>query len=330
MNNTIRMLITVDTEEEGIWDGEYSRSGSPVRNIEGIHRFQELCDEFQFKPTYLIDYSVCSTPESADIFGPIQSENRGEIGGHLHPWSTPPFEEEINERNTFMCNLPEDLVARKIDTLIEAHQNRFGCRPYAFRSGRWGFNNNVARILCEKGFLVDSSIRPFTDYTSDGIPLYVSELPEWYWLDPEDIFSSSGPDRRILEIPASTGFNRTPFARAFKIREQLKHPVLQKLRLVGILYHLNLLKNLSLSPELDTLQNMMSCARMFVSCGRNVFNVFLHSSSLTAGFSPYVTSDAQLETYLDHIRQFFEFVRRHWSVEGLTLTEFRAVAERST
>jgi hypothetical protein len=106
-------LITVDTEADNQW-------ADPVpvttKNIRFIPRFQELCDRFGFKPTYLCSYEMVKAPLVHDTIAPYAKSSRAEIGAHLHPWSTPPFEPYEKQGTTykgFPHELPINFIREK-------------------------------------------------------------------------------------------------------------------------------------------------------------------------------------------------------------------------
>src|ERR671922_839019 len=99
----IRLFITIDTEEDE-W-GEYQSSGHHVENVKQLSRLQEIFDHYGAVPTYLVTYPVVKNGHARELLGNILSRNRCEIGTHCHPWNTPPFEEELNKRNSMLCNL---------------------------------------------------------------------------------------------------------------------------------------------------------------------------------------------------------------------------------
>src|SRR5690606_29089443 len=67
------LVVTVDTEEEGLWSGTSAETGA-VTNIRGIPRFQQLCDQFRIRPTYLVDAPVVQSQESVSILRPLQDQ----------------------------------------------------------------------------------------------------------------------------------------------------------------------------------------------------------------------------------------------------------------
>ena len=166
---TLRLVVTIDTEEEGLWSGDYPKTGE-VTNIRGVPRFQELCDRFGVRPTYLVDAPVVQSAEAVSILRPIQDDDRAEIGTHLHPWNNPPTIEQRCSRNSYLCNLPAELQRQKIEWLTDAIESAFGRRPRSFRAGRYGLDICGARILERLGYCVDSSVIPLTDYSVGGGP----------------------------------------------------------------------------------------------------------------------------------------------------------------
>ena len=326
----IFLVVTVDTEEEGLWNSAYSREFKPVQNIKGIPRFQQICNKYDIKPTYLTAYSVCRTPWASDILGPIAESGSCEIGGHLHPWNTPPFEEEISKRNSLMCHLPSSLVARKLDTLLHQHEAVLGKRPHSFRAGRWGFNEQTGKVLIEKKFTTDTSICPLIDYTNEGIPLYKKSLPDNYWLNTRDIFSVDHREKKMLEIPATVVFNRSNSNMAFNILDFFKKTYFRYFHIVGILSRLSLLQQISLSPEMCTLKEMKKCADIHVKRNNRILNVFFHSSDLMAGGTPYVRDNNGLDEFLNKLDKFFSYTKTKWNFEGVTLSHLfqQAIQEK--
>ena len=70
-------------------------------------------------PTYAIDFPVANSPEAVSILRSIADDGRCEIGAHLHPWVSPPIEEEVNVYNSFPGNLPPPLEREKLARLAD-------------------------------------------------------------------------------------------------------------------------------------------------------------------------------------------------------------------
>ncbi|NQU25302.1 MAG: hypothetical protein HQ567_28795 [Candidatus Nealsonbacteria bacterium] len=320
------LIVTVDTEEEGLWGGTYRTTGNTVENTRGIVRFQELCDRFEIRPTYVIDTPVVEDDRSVETLKGLQDSDRCEIGAHLHPWCAPPFEEELNGHNSYTCNLPEPLQREKLARLTDRIEQRFARRPTSFRAGRYGLDIVGARILEDLGYLVDSSVICFHDYSAEGGPDFHSAPYKPYRIGKEDLRL---PDDigRLLEVPVSVGFSWSKFAWAQRIRQFAMRPALQPFRLVGILDRLNLVRRIKFGPEQSDAARMKQLADAYLANAAPCMVMLLHSSSLMPGHSPYAPSEAALEQMYDEMETTFEYCRRRLAMESATLTEF---AESST
>ncbi len=165
-----RFIVTVDTEEEFDWDAPIRRDGFGLKAVPALARFQEFCESHGVTLIYLIDYAIAVSPVAADVLGPAVRSGRAELGVHLHPWVNPPFDEDVCNANSFAGNLPEELEARKLQTLTSAIRENFGVSPLIYRAGRYGAGPNTARILKDCGILIDSSVRPRFDYSDSEGP----------------------------------------------------------------------------------------------------------------------------------------------------------------
>jgi len=198
----MKFILTIDTEGDNQWDHGCELT---VENIKFIPRFQILCDRYQIRPTYLVTSEICEDVFAKDIFSSYISEGKAEIGAHLHSWTTPPFQDEegyrYNDKNhAFAHELPEDLLTEKIKNLTNHIETSFGIRPLSFRSGRYGFDERVAKILTVNCFLVDSSVTPFTDWSNNkGIPGGYGG-PDFLDYNPLPYQYTFG-NRSLLEIP---------------------------------------------------------------------------------------------------------------------------------
>ncbi len=139
-----QLLVVVDTEEEFDWGRPFSRDNVATASVPAQARAQAVFDRFGIVPTYMMTYPVATDPAAIDYFGGLQRAGKARIGAHLHPWVTPPHEEEVTVRNSYACNLPPELEARKIDVLTRTIEQNFGARPTVFKAGRYGYGRNTA------------------------------------------------------------------------------------------------------------------------------------------------------------------------------------------
>ena len=315
------LIVTVDTEEEGLWGGRYPRTGNTVDNIRGVPRFQELCDRYDVRPTYLVDAPVVEDDDAVKLLRSIQEDGRAEIGAHLHPWCNPPFGEEANAHTSYLCNLPESLQREKLIWLTETIESRFGRRPTSFRAGRYGLDITGARILAELGYVVDSSVIPFTDYSRDGGPNFENAPHSPYFVGGDNLCQphESGS---LLEVPVSVGFNRHDFTWAQSIRQAAMHPWIRCFHGVGIMDRLGIVRKIKFSPEQSDAQRMKQLVDAYLAQRVPAIVMMFHSSSLVPGYSPYVQDPRDLEQFHRDMQSVLEHCLKVAGTVSSTLTAF--------
>ena len=313
----MKLIITIDTEEDN-W-GQYDTADITLENIAKIDVLQELFDRYGVTPTYLVTYPVATDPDSINRLLRIMEEGRCEIGTHCHPWNTPPLEEARNDRNSMLCNLDADLQYRKIDTLHQAIVRHFGVVPTSFRAGRWGFGEEIPRILSQLGYKVDSSIMAFQNWKDYGGPDFSEIFPSpFMWGHQEKI--QDGSCSQLLEMPATAGFTQQNFKLSNQIWQKLGGKFIHKLHMRGILDRLRLLNKTKLSPETASSSEMIRLTTTMMHQGYQIANMFFHSTSLKAGLSPFVKSKSDEESFLRLIEEFLVFTR-HVGIESMKLSD---------
>jgi hypothetical protein len=320
------LIVTVDTEEEGLWGGVYRTHGNTVENIRGLRRFQNLCDRLGVRPSYLVTTPVAEDVRAADILRGIQANGSCEIGSHLHPWCAPPFEGGSSPGSTFLCNLPEPLQREKLARLTQTVEVRFGRRPVSFRAGRYGLSMAGARILKELGYSVDSSVIPFCDFSAEGGPSFDGAPTTPYHLDGDDL-RLPHPSGLLLEVPVSVGFSRRNFEQARRLRALASRRPLKPLRAVGLLDRLGLARRVKFSPEQADATAMKRLADLFLSRGAPCLVMLFHSSSLFPGCSPYVPDARRLDRFHADLEETFEHCLGRRGMVSRTLAEFAAEYE---
>src|ERR1700690_3702241 len=280
----LNFIVTVDVEEDN-WG--YEHTGLTVENIRMIPRLQNLLDRYGVKPTYLVSYQVASCNWAVDILAKILSENKCEIGAHLHPWTTPPVTEVINERNSMLANLPYELQKAKLKTLTSKLYDAFGERPRSFRAGRWGLGPDTVKALIECGYLVDSSVTPTISWKDDGEgPDYPEVKIAPYWMSPEGLQCRENSPS-ILEVPATIGFNRWPFELWQKVYLILKKDWLSFFKPAAIMHRTGLLRKIWLSPEVSSAEDMIALSRLMIMNDAQYLNLSFHSTTMLPGKSPF-------------------------------------------
>lgn len=316
------LVVTIDTEEDD-WGG-FDRKSFGVENIKRIPKLQKLFDEHGVTPTYLVTYPVLDHPESAKILGRIHKENKCEIGMHCHPWNTPPIEEAPSAFNSMLCNLPEQLQARKLASLHRKLEQTMGIRPSSFRAGRWGYGGNTALALQELGVHVDSSVAPRMDWSGFYGADFSMMTPRPYRFQPPR-FTIPHPGGTMIEVPATIdclGLLAKYFG-TWKGLLQRRLPRL--LHLEGFFRRSGLLNKVWLSPETTDVTMMKKLTRRAMRLKYPVLNLFFHSTALLAGLSPFVKTIEEEDRFTRRLGDYLRWVERL----PVTVTTLSQAANRS-
>lgn len=319
------LIITIDTEEEFNWHRTpFPSEGGTVKNVHELRRLQRVFDRLNAKVTYFVDFPVLRNEVSRNILRKLYEQYGAEMGTHLHPWCTPPFEEELNIVNTMANNLPARLVRSKLEGLTELFIQVFGFRPLSYRAGRFAFDEASAKIIGELGYKIDSSITPFYDWSRDSGPNFFFAPLRPYFIDNRGIFSEN-KNGQILEVPISTGFNRTPFRFWSKIYFFAKKRHLRYLKMVGALDRSNLLKRIILGPELQSLEEMKSLVRSLCREEFHVFNMIFHSSSLIPGGNSIIKTVEEAGAFEKRVIDIVSWIIQECGAEPIRLSDYFSI-----
>lgn len=315
------LVVTIDTEEDN-W-GEYQRPSFSVENIQRIPRLQDVFNKRGIRPTYLITYPVATSPLALDILGRYHEQGLCEIGTHPHPWNTPPVEEALTARTSFISNLPAALQYRKLKTLHDTITRNFGAAPTSYRSGRWGFSDDVAVNLIRLGYKVDSSISPLSDWSEYGGNDYsnCSLEPFVYRCEAlrDDLAAS------LLEVPATIDFVQQRRNMATSVHRALVRRVPFGGKILAVLSRLRILNHVAISPETHSAEHMIRLTKALMHRGTGVVNMFFHSPSLLENCSPFVKTPADVQSFIARIDRFAQFAEAA-GLQVATLSELSASA----
>lgn len=313
----ILFVLSVDVEEEFDWSGPFPQHDCTVENVRQIPTFQAFCESLRIRPTYLIDYPVAIDPASSAIMRSALQTGNAEIGGHLHPWCTPPITGPNTERESHVVNLQPELVRQKLATLTCAIETNIGIKPRAFRTGRWGINSDVLRLVAEAGYTVDSSIYPY--YRNEYFSCMDSpDTPYWPSWDNTD---ERGTQRELFELPVTAGFNRRDFPFWNHVHQRLSSPLLNSMHAVGLAWRSGLLRKIYLSPELATPEDMMALVRSALASGHQTIHMFLHSSTFIPGLNAYTKQHSDLKAIYTAIEAVVRQLSRYAAVRFCTISE---------
>jgi hypothetical protein len=304
-------LITIDTEGDDLWSAPREIT---TRNSKFLRRFQDLCEEFHFKPTYLVNYEMAMCPDFRALGRDILSRRTGEIGMHLHAWNAPPIGPLSDRDHTylpFLIEYPDAAMRAKIAYQTKLLADVFGAQPTSHRAGRWALNSKYAELLIENGYRVDCSVTPGMSWRTEPIaPLgcngtdYRSFPTHPYWLDPADI--SRPGTSKLLEVPM-TVYRGTDWSR---VRPRALRSVLSRLRP----------DSLWLRPTGQNISELLGIVRRVLAEGRSYAEFMLHSSELMPGGSPIFRTERHIEKLYSHLRRLFSMAAPH--LTGATLQEY--------
>jgi hypothetical protein len=315
-------VISIDTEADNQWEPGCDIT---LKNIKFIPRFQNLCSKYRIRPTYLVTSEVCEDDFAKEILSEYLLKNSAEVGAHLHSWTTPPFQDKdgyrFNDRNhAFASELPVHLMNEKIKVLAAQIETSFGVRPQSFRSGRYGFNENVAKCLVDNSFLVDSSVTPFTSWsTHPGIPGGIGG-PDFFDQTPIP-FNYHFEKGSLVEIPITILPTKFPLNVSNSLAEFYFRNVSKSipLKVIRKLRYKN--QPLWLRPH-----NWMSID-LFEELLVESFNrrlpvivMMFHSSELMPGSSKNYANEAAIEKLYLLLEEFFILITRN-EILSVTLSE---------
>lgn len=310
------LVVSIDTEEEGLWSGSYRPVANSCRNIERLPRAHELFRRLGVKPTYLVDHPVAADATARRILVDLAAGGAAEIGAHLHPWCTPPLEaHRAAAPVTYPHRLPAALQEAKLAGLCRTIRDAFGRWPTAYRAGRWGFDRSTVPVLERLGFAVDTSVYPLWWDGERGGPSFRRAPQAPYRLDAADITRpGSGA---VVEIPASAGFIGR-LARTFERATRL-FPAAPGLR--RVLVRLGLC---ALQPEAYPLDVMRALVDEHVARALPVLNVAFHSSALLPAATPFVRDGRELDAFMARLEGILEHALGRHRAIPLGLSEVPA------
>ncbi|MFZ1979053.1 MAG: polysaccharide deacetylase family protein [Bacteroidota bacterium] len=316
----MNFILTIDTEADNQW-----MHGIPIttENIGYIPRFQNLFDRYQIKPTYLVTSEICDDKFAQDIFREYRSNGRAEIGAHLHSWTTPPYEEVEGLRyndptHPFANELNESLLDKKIENITRQIADSFGKAPTSFRSGRFGFNDNCAKLLAKHGYLVDSSVTPYVDwFRHKGLPGGKGG-PNFIELPNNEYFINTDKGQ-LLEVPVTILPTKWPLTAIDSLtrlycswKESFPKKVVRKL-FIGQ-------QPLWLRPYTWTTIEMIE--DLITQANRrslHFITMMFHSSELMPGCSPYRKNELEVENLYSFLESFFALLNK-LEINSITLS----------
>jgi hypothetical protein len=276
-----RYTVFVDVEEEFDWRAPLDRANRATTAMAAFPAAHLRFADRGIALACMVDHPIATDPAAVAILARVIEDGRSEIGTQLHPWVNPPFDEPVSPIASYAGNLIRDLEAAKIDVLTGAVAAAFGQRPRAYRAGRYGIGPRTIPLLAERGYRIDSSVRPGYDYRVDG--------------GPDFTLLNSVPYRLggVIELPLTTVFTGRLRSCGIGLYRALCR--LPKAR--GVFARAGLLARIALTPEDMPIDAAIEAVDVALGEGARLLNFSFHSPSLAPGYTPYVRDVADLRLF---------------------------------
>jgi hypothetical protein len=308
----MKLVISIDVEEEGLFSGDYPRTPPGVSNVAELRRLEFIPREFGLPLTLLVSYHAALDPGACRILAHWQETYGAEIGVHLHPWNTPPFADLPHPEPISSELLPISLLRDKLGSLVRQVRRSLGMTPISFRMGRLDWGPRIMALLPECGLKVDSSIAPLTDKSSRAED----------FLAPADPFFLPGLEGApLLEAPLTLVpvLPGTPRA-VYRLSRAL--PGAWGRRVRGCFRYLGAA---GLQPAWFPLASMQLAASLHQRRGGRVLTMFFHSSELLPGATRLFPTEEAVGRLVAKLRGFLAWLVKTMPVQGATLSDLPAV-----
>ncbi len=296
----IRVVFSVDVEEEGLFSGRYAPVAVGVRNVEFLRRLEFVTQEFGVPLTLLCTWPVLNDCGCRELLRHWRDTFGAEIGAHLHPWNTPPLSGEAGQAWTPSETMDATLLDAKLAELVRMYREATGRAPVSFRMGRFDLGPKVRDLLPNHGLQVDSSIVPTR---------WSPALPQSFLApaDPYPLLTDEAGQTRLLEapitlVPLLPGLRKAAWRSAGLLGPGAGGWLLRRFKTVAAAGTI---------PVWYPLPSMKLGARLHLARGGRVIHLFIHSSELMPGASPHVPDEAAVAHVERRIRSFILWLRNH-------------------
>ena len=299
-------IITIDTEGDNLWSW---KQGNKIKtdNTLFLQRFQLLAEQYGFKPVWLSNYEMLSDDRYIEFISKVVSNNAGELGMHLHAWSTPPeYTLPIRHDNApYLVEYPFEIMEEKISQITQYISDRTGVKPISHRAGRWAMDDKYYALLEKYGYTIDCSVTPHIDWsksigqTENGRGCDYSSYPE------EPYFIGN-----VLEIPVTVRQKKSLILNEKKSIHSLSRSI----------YHMLTGSTLWLRPDGKNLNELLYLVKVIKNSNSDYLMFMIHSSELMPGGSPTFKNKEAIEKLYIDLKILFEKISENF--QGCTLCEY--------
>lgn len=303
MATKLRVVISLDVEEEGLFSGQYPSLNPGVKNVARIGALDEMSRELAFPLTLFCSHAVFDSPAALESVGKLVEFAGAEVGAHLHHWSTPPLGNQAAGSPLRTHLMPQDILEQKLANLLNAGQKFLGRPLTSFRMGRWDLKSSLLSMLARHGILVDSSVCPLRHF---------GQGPDHFLAPYEPYWCTLSQGRRILEAPITQLALNNGLAKVWHKATSFRSGLCDSFHFFGCV---------SPNPLWHSARMMRLATRLLVKRGGRVLNMFWHSSEMMPGGSPHTPDEAAASALLEKIRSFCVWLRGNFDVEGITASQ---------
>ena len=318
MREVVRLVCSIDVEEEGLFSGRYQCRTPSLRNIASLQRLVPFIER-GLRPTLFCAHCVLTDTPSCRTLEALLRWGGVEVAAHLHHWNTPPLDRDCPD---WLGAVPAGAVplprmAAKLASLFRAGRDFSGEPVRSFRMGRWDMHRVHWALLEELGVLNDASMRPL--YGSGGAERDLPSAPPDHFHAPASPYWIPCGRRRIFELPLTVTplisglprlFAPLPGRWGAQLRAGLRH-----------------WGALTLLPVEHPLWAMQAVTRLFL--GRQgkddarVLSLTWHSSEMMAGGTPHLPDEAAVSRFLAKVSRYLDWLDQRYDLRFLTLDELR-------
>jgi|GEM_PF-1331233 hypothetical protein len=311
----INLIISIDTECD---KGPGWKTQFPLA-FRGVHEcigevLQPLFERNAVKPTYLLSPEVIQDQECVNFFAKYKNV---ELGTHLHSeFIEPQADYTAEATHQIQARLTPSIEHQKLINLTNIFISAFGYSPKSFRSGRFGISQSTLGFLDELGYLVDSSVTPFTKQYFDNnfqIDHWGAPIKPYH---PSIINFRKPGNLSILEVPVSISITRL---------QKFPYKILKVVGCVGRFRNKLESQRISLRPIRNERVPLIDIANEIINHwpARNipVLNVMTHNVEYIAGLSPKSNTNEEAESIFHSLRNLLESLNERYHVESIGLSE---------
>lgn len=305
-----KLIITMDTEGDNLWTW---RRGDPIttNNAKYIQRFQDLCNEYGFKPTWLTNYEMINDAFYVDFISKVEANCQGELGMHLHAWNSPPEYKLVYTQpgQPYLIEYPLEIMEEKIGYLDRLILERTGVKATSHRAGRWAMDERYFYLLMKYGYTTDCSVTPGINWrssfgaTKGAVGSDYRHFPQKpYWIEREDY--------KLLEVPVTIRLSHKIYPPSSNTLRGIAGSIVRSVRGTA----------LWLRPEKNNMPQMKDLANRIYRSDDDYIMFMLHSSELMPGGSPAFTSVGEIEDLYKNLETLFRILAKEY--QGMTLRNY--------